>query len=206
MRRARPRRFPPRNCRDRGDPRRTTAGCGVLPGRWRGRPRWVASIRWRGGPSTLRTADLGPRGAGGWWRGPIGPRPSTLPLGDHLLDVIGVLRAAQFLPGDHGHPADAHPGATDDKHDGIFLDHAADVRHDVRLSIEGAPDASDAGEQGRRLSFREGVEGTPNRREDVVAEPLETLVELSFESLQPRDRIPRRSHVVDEGERVHGER
>src|SRR5437879_9444271 len=206
MRRVRRRRSPPRNCRDRGDPHRTTAGCGVLPGRWRGRPRWVASSRWLSGPSMLRTEDRGRRGEDGWWRGPIGPRPSTLPLGDHLLDVIGILRAAQFLPGDHGHPADVHPGAAYDEHHGILLDHAADVRHHIGLSIEGASDASDAGEQGRRLSFRGGVEGTPNRREDVVPGALEALIERAFESLQSRGRIQGRRHIVDEGERVHRER
>src|SRR5205823_14665645 len=177
--------------------RRTTGGSGVPRVRWKGRLLRAEPIRWRGAPSASRTKGLGrPRGAR-WCRGPRGPRPSTLPLGDHLLDIIGVLRPSQLLPCDDGHAPDAHAGSADDEHDGILLDHAADVRHDVHLTIERGPDAADSGQEGRRLSLREGVERTAGRREDIVPEALEALEEFPLESFEPRDGALVRRGVVD---------
>src|SRR6058998_2642938 len=85
-----------------------------------------------------------------------GPRPSTLPLGDHLLDIVAVFRAAQLLARDDGDAADAHPnpGALDE-HDRVFLDHAAQVRHDLRLPFERSVRIPDAGEERRLLVFRQ---------------------------------------------------
>ncbi len=102
--------------------------------------------------------------------------------------------------------ADAHPNpGAFDEHDRVFLDHAAQVRHDFRLPLERSVRFSDPSEERRLLVFRQRVEGAPHRPEDVIAQPFEALEHLPFEALELRQSLFRSHRLRQEGERVHGD-